>query len=66
MKPAPIPWILWAPGAPPEMTGLSVGSTATICKRHKKLCELGSVKTLEDETVNCVFRRNPLQGQRQA
>lgn len=31
MNPAPIPWILWGPGAPPEMTGDSVGSTATIC-----------------------------------
>ena len=35
MKPAPIPWILWGPGlsgSPAsfwEMTGLSLGSTAT-------------------------------------
>ena len=28
-KPAPIPWILCGPGAPPESTGESVGSTAT-------------------------------------
>ncbi len=31
MKPAPMPWILCGPGAPPEMTGDSVGSTAMIC-----------------------------------
>lgn len=31
MKPAPIPWILCAPGLPPDMTGLSEGSTATTC-----------------------------------
>ena len=29
-KPAPIPWILCGPGLPPESTGLSTGSTATI------------------------------------
>src|ERR1017187_10530467 len=29
-NPAPIPWILCAPAAPPESTGLSVGSTATV------------------------------------
>ena len=34
MKPAPMPWILCGPGFPPEMTGLSVGSTATICRKH--------------------------------
>ncbi len=31
MNPAPMPWILWGPGLPPEMTGDSAGSTATIC-----------------------------------
>mmetsp|Transcript_82105 Transcript_82105/g.166247 ORF Transcript_82105/g.166247 Transcript_82105/m.166247 type:complete len:335 (+) Transcript_82105:284-1288(+) len=31
MKPAPMPWILWGPGFPPERTADSVGSTATIC-----------------------------------
>ena len=31
MKPAPIPWILWGPGDPPDKTGLSLGSTATTC-----------------------------------
>ena len=31
MKPAPMPWILWGPGALPEMTADSVGSTAMIC-----------------------------------
>ncbi|VEU38254.1 unnamed protein product [Pseudo-nitzschia multistriata] len=30
MKPAPMPWILWGPGFPPERTADSVGSTATI------------------------------------
>ena len=30
-KPAPIPWILCGPGSPPDRTGESVGSTATIC-----------------------------------
>ena len=29
MNPAPMPWILWGPGAPPLMTGDSAGSTAT-------------------------------------
>ena len=29
-KPAPMPWILCGPGAPPERTGLSSGSTAII------------------------------------
>ena len=29
MKPAPIPWILCGPGAPPEITGEWTGSTAT-------------------------------------
>mmetsp|Transcript_14425 Transcript_14425/g.47045 ORF Transcript_14425/g.47045 Transcript_14425/m.47045 type:complete len:207 (-) Transcript_14425:635-1255(-) len=29
MKPAPMPWILWGPAAPPERTGDSAGSTAT-------------------------------------
>ena len=33
MNPAPMPWILCGPGAPPEMTGDSAGSTATICTR---------------------------------
>ena len=28
INPAPIPWILWGPGSPPEITGLSSGSTA--------------------------------------
>mmetsp|Transcript_15471 Transcript_15471/g.31949 ORF Transcript_15471/g.31949 Transcript_15471/m.31949 type:complete len:260 (-) Transcript_15471:176-955(-) len=32
IKPAPIPWILWGPGFPPERTADSVGSTATICR----------------------------------
>ena len=32
MNPAPIPWILCGPGAPPEMTGECVGSTATILR----------------------------------
>ena len=32
MKPAPMPWILWGPGLPPERTGLSAGSTATVKK----------------------------------
>ena len=31
MKPAPMPWILWGPGDPPESTGDSTGSTATTC-----------------------------------
>lgn len=31
MNPAPMPWILWGPGAPPLITGDSVGSTAMIC-----------------------------------
>ncbi len=31
MKPAPMPWILWGPGEPPDKTGLSLGSTATTC-----------------------------------
>jgi len=31
MNPAPMPWILCPPGAPPEITGLSLGSTATTC-----------------------------------
>ena len=30
MKPAPMPWILCGPGAPPDMTGDSIGSTATV------------------------------------
>ncbi len=30
MKPAPMPWILCGPGAPPDRTGESVGSTAII------------------------------------
>ena len=30
MNPAPIPWILCGPGLPPERTGESAGSTATI------------------------------------
>ena len=30
INPAPIPWILWGPAIPPEMTGLSSGSTAII------------------------------------
>ena len=29
-KPAPIPWIGWGPGWPPDSTGLAAGSTATI------------------------------------
>ena len=29
MKPAPIPWILCGPGAPPDKTGEASGSTAT-------------------------------------
>lgn len=40
MNPAPMPWILWGPGFPPESTGLSVGSTATIC--NSKCGEHGS------------------------
>ena len=28
MNPAPMPWILWGPGLPPEITGDSAGSTA--------------------------------------
>lgn len=43
MKPAPMPWILWGPGDPPEMTGLSDGSTATICTvttNHAVFCKL--------------------------
>ena len=28
MNPAPMPWILCGPGWPPEITGLSSGSTA--------------------------------------
>ena len=35
MKPAPMPWILCGPGAPPEMTGLSVGSTAITCSARR-------------------------------
>ena len=31
MKPAPMPWILCGPGSPPDSTGKSSGSTATIC-----------------------------------
>src|SRR6266853_968234 len=31
-KPAPIPWILWGEGFPPESTALSAGSTATALK----------------------------------
>ena len=31
-KPAPIPWILWAPGRPPDKTGEAAGSTATTFK----------------------------------
>ena len=31
-KPAPMPWILCGPGWPPESTGESSGSTATICR----------------------------------
>ena len=31
-KPAPMPWILWGPGTPPDSTGLSSGSTAIILK----------------------------------
>ena len=30
-NPAPIPCSLWGPGLPPESTGESEGSTATIC-----------------------------------
>ena len=30
-KPAPMPWILCGPGAPPESTGESAGSTAIAC-----------------------------------
>jgi hypothetical protein len=30
MNPAPIPWILCGPGAPPLRTGDSLGSTATV------------------------------------
>ena len=33
MKPAPIPWILCGPGAPPEITGEWTGSTATSLQR---------------------------------
>uniref|UniRef100_A0A0A8YGL5 Secreted protein n=1 Tax=Arundo donax TaxID=35708 RepID=A0A0A8YGL5_ARUDO len=29
-NPGPIPWILCLPGSPPEMTGLSAGSTQMI------------------------------------
>ena len=29
-KPAPMPWILCGPGLPPDSTGESAGSTATI------------------------------------
>ena len=29
MNPAPMPWILWGPGLPPDSTGDSEGSTAT-------------------------------------
>ena len=32
-KPAPMPWILCGPGLPPDSTGESAGSTATILKR---------------------------------
>ena len=32
MKPAPIPWMRCGPGGPPDSTGLSSGSTATICR----------------------------------
>ena len=31
-KPAPMPWILCGPGAPPDRTGLSSGSTAIALK----------------------------------
>lgn len=34
-KPAPMPWILWGPGLPPDSTGDSDGSTATSCSTHK-------------------------------
>ena len=30
MKPAPMPWMRFGPGGPPDSTGLSSGSTATI------------------------------------
>lgn len=29
LNPAPMPWIWWYPGLPPDSTGLSSGSTAT-------------------------------------
>ena len=32
MKPAPMPWMMCGPGAPPERTGLPSGSTANICR----------------------------------
>jgi hypothetical protein len=32
MNPAPIPWILCAPGGPPDRTALSSGSTAMILR----------------------------------
>ena len=36
-KPAPIPWILWGPGLPPERTGDAAGSTATVLKEGLRL-----------------------------
>ncbi len=35
-KPAPMPWILCGPGAPPERTGESAGSTATARKPGRR------------------------------
>ncbi|MNS99851.1 hypothetical protein D3C72_1342660 [compost metagenome] len=31
MKPAPMPWMGWGAGAPPEITGEATGSTANTC-----------------------------------
>ena len=50
MKPAPMPWILWGPGAPPLMTGDSVGSTATICTAEHpetRECDLSTSKSAD-------------------
>ena len=70
IKPAPMPCILCGPGLPPEITGLSAGSTAIIftlsltvlrnCGNSSKYDDLVSnylmSKSVVWENINIVYR----------
>jgi len=59
IKPAPIPWILWGPGMPPDSTGESAGSTATIFESGTATeVQPGSGLVLENDLIRYEFSEN--------